>query len=132
MQRVTGIGGVFIKAKDPAALRAWYRTHLGIDVQPWGGFAFPWHRPGAPEPNGVTVWNVFPADCTYFAPSTAPFMVNYRVSDLQAVLQALKDEGCAVEEEAAWLRAACNLTLYRDFLLCQAALVLIDDELDVC
>ena len=99
MQRVTGIGGVFIKAKDPAALRAWYRTHLGIDVQPWGGFAFPWHRPGAPEPNGVTVWNVFPADCTYFAPSTAPFMVNYRVSDLQAVLQALRDEGCAVEEK---------------------------------
>ena len=94
MQRVTGIGGIFIKAKDPDTLRAWYRKHLGIDVQPWGGFTFHWHKPDAPEPNGATVWNVFPAECTNF---TAAFMVNYRVSDLKALLQALRDEGCAVD-----------------------------------
>jgi predicted enzyme related to lactoylglutathione lyase len=94
MERVTGIGGIFIKARDPCALREWYRAHLGIDVQPWGGFTFQWHRSNASEPPGATVWNVFPAECTNFA---RPFMVNYRVSDLRALLQALRDEGCEVE-----------------------------------
>ena len=96
MEQVTGIGGIFIKARDPRALRAWYHAHLGIDVQPWGGFTFHWHRSNAPEPHGATVWNVFPAECTSFA---TPFMVNYRVSDLRALLQALRDEGCEVEEK---------------------------------
>lgn len=94
MQRVTGIGGVFFKGQDPDALRAWYRTHLGIDVQDWGGAAFSW---GGAE-NGATVWTVFPATTDYFAPSSAPFMVNYRVDDLEALLAALRSEGCAVDE----------------------------------
>jgi len=97
MNRVTGIGGIFLKAKDPDALRAWYARHLGIDVQDWGGATFSWQTPERPEPHGVTVWNVFPADTKYFDPSRAPFMVNYRVEDLHALLAALRAEGCNVD-----------------------------------
>ena len=97
MKRVTGIGGIFFKAKNPAALRDWYAKHLGLDVQPWGGVAFQWQTPDAPNPNGTTIWNLFDADTKYFEPSAAPFMVNYRVADLHALLQALRDEGCAVD-----------------------------------
>jgi predicted enzyme related to lactoylglutathione lyase len=91
MERVTGIGGVFFKARDPAALGAWYRDHLGIDVQPWGGAAF--------EGEGTTAWSVFPADTKYFEPSTAPFMINYRVADLDAMLAQLRTAGVAVDEK---------------------------------
>jgi predicted enzyme related to lactoylglutathione lyase len=97
MKRVTGIGGIFLKAKDPDSLRAWYRTHLGLDVQPWGGVAFRWSAPGRPEPDGATIWNVFPATSDYFAPSSAPFMVNYRVENLGELLKVLREEGCHVD-----------------------------------
>lgn len=97
MTRVTGIGGVFFKARDPAALGAWYRTHLGVDVQPWFGAAFRWNEPGAAEPDGgVTIWSLFNADTEYFAPSASPFMINYRVADLHALLATLRTEGCQV------------------------------------
>jgi catechol 2,3-dioxygenase-like lactoylglutathione lyase family enzyme len=99
MQRVTGIGGVFLKARDPEALRAWYRDHLGFEVQDWGGVTFHWHSPEKPALDGATVWSVFPESSEYFAPSAAPFMINYRVQDLHAVLAALRDEGCAVDEK---------------------------------
>jgi predicted enzyme related to lactoylglutathione lyase len=98
MKRVTGIGGIFFKARDPEALRAWYRRHLGLDVQDWGGVTFRWHDPEAPEPDGVTVWSIMPASSDTFAPSSAPFMINYRVTDLVAVLDILRSEGCAVDE----------------------------------
>ena len=98
MKRVTGIGGVFFKAKDPKALAAWYKTHLGIPVEDWGGAAFPWKSPSNPDGVGTTVWSPFAADTNYFAPSTAPFMINYRVDDLQAVLAALRSEGVEVED----------------------------------
>jgi predicted enzyme related to lactoylglutathione lyase len=99
MQRVVGIGGIFFKAQDPDALRAWYRRHLGMDIQDWGGMTFQWHTPEKPNPDGATVWTIFPASTSYFAPSAAPFMVNYRVEDLVAVLAALREEGCAVDEK---------------------------------
>jgi len=96
MQRVTGIGGIFFKAKDPVALRAWYQRHLGVDVQVWGGAAFPWtDAEGRPVP-GTTAWNITGPDSDYFAPSQADFMVNYRVADLAGLVQALRDEGCQV------------------------------------
>lgn len=99
MKRVVGIGGIFIKSKDPEALKAWYRTHLGMDIQDWGGMAFPWSTPEAPNPNGMTIWTVFEESSEYFNPSGAPFMVNYRVEDLDAVLDALRSEGCDVDEK---------------------------------
>ena len=72
MKRVTGIGGIFFKSKDPKALGAWYKTHLGIDVQPWGGAAFDWNGPDNPHAVGTTAWSLFPADSKKFAPSAAP------------------------------------------------------------
>jgi predicted enzyme related to lactoylglutathione lyase len=96
MQRVTGIGGIFFQARDPQALHAWYRRHLGIDVQAWGGAAFRWvDAQGAPM-GGTTIWSVGAAGSDTFAPGTAPFMVNYRVADLAALLAALRAEGCQV------------------------------------
>jgi len=96
MKRVTGIGGIFFKAKDAPALRAWYKRHLAIDVQDWGGTAFTLTDSDGKPTGGMTVWSVFPEASNHFAPSNAPFMVNYRVEDLQAVITALKAEGCNV------------------------------------
>lgn len=96
MKRVTGIGGIFFKAKDAAGMRAWYQTHLGIDVQEWGGAAFSWAgEDGKPAP-GSTIWNISPAEGDDYAPGTAPFMINYRVADLDALMEALRAEGCNV------------------------------------
>jgi predicted enzyme related to lactoylglutathione lyase len=95
MKRVTGIGGVFFKARDPKALGEWYRIHLGMTVEDWGGVAFRWADDNATA-RGTTVWSPFQDDTSYFAPSGASFMINYRVEDLHAVLAALRAEGCAV------------------------------------
>jgi catechol 2,3-dioxygenase-like lactoylglutathione lyase family enzyme len=103
MQRVTGIGGIFFKARDADALRAWYRRHLGLDIQEWGGLAFP--PPSAASPDGSaplgsqTTWCIFPGDTSYFGRGSAPFMVNYRVADLDALLALLRAEGCDVDEK---------------------------------
>ncbi len=99
MKRVTGIGGIFFKAKDPKALGEWYKTHLGIDVAEWGGAAFKWNGPDNPTGTGTTIWSPFKADTSYFAPGTASFMINYRVDDLHAVLAALRSEGVTVDEK---------------------------------
>lgn len=96
MKRVTGIGGIFFKARDPAALQAWYKRHLGIDVQEWGGTAFTWADTEGRPMKGTTVWSIGGMDNDYYAPSTAPFMVNYRVEDLASLLAALRAEGCNV------------------------------------
>lgn len=98
MKRVTGIGGVFFKAKDPKALGAWYREHLGLNVEDWGGVAFRWADDN-PNGDGATIWNPFKADTTYFAPSSSSFMINYRVADLDALLAALRAEGCDVDDK---------------------------------
>jgi predicted enzyme related to lactoylglutathione lyase len=98
-RRVTGIGGIFFKARDPVALRAWYRRHLGIDVQEWGGTGFRWTDADGKPVAGTTVWSIGDAAGDDYSPSQAPFMVNYRVADLGSVLQALRDEGCQVLEK---------------------------------
>ena len=97
MKRVTGIGGIFFKARDPKALGEWYRRHLGIDVADWGGAAFAWRSDDNPDGTGTTVWSPFKADTEYFNPGTASFMVNYRVADLHALLAVLREEGCDVD-----------------------------------
>jgi predicted enzyme related to lactoylglutathione lyase len=99
MKRVTGIGGIFFHARDPQALRAWYKTHLGIDVQAWGGTAFTWTDADGKPMNGTTVWSVAAATSDQFAPGKSSFMINYRVDDLTALLRALRDEGCHVLEK---------------------------------
>lgn len=99
MKRVTGIGGIFFNARDPVALRDWYKRHLGIDVQAWGGAAFTWADEAGNPMKGTTAWSVGASDDSSFAPSTSTFMVNYRVEDLAALLQALRTEGCNVLEK---------------------------------
>src|SRR4051812_12125640 len=99
MRRVTGIGGIFLSAKDPVALGAWYKRHLGIDVRDWGGTVFAWADADGHATKGTTIWSLFPADGKAFAPSSSTFMVNYRVDDLAALLAALRAEGCDVLEK---------------------------------
>lgn len=98
MRRVTGIGGIFFKSRDPQALSAWYRTHLGVGVEDWGGAAFRWAEDN-PSGTGTTIWSPFKEDTGYFAPSTASFMVNFRVENLHGLLAALRTEGCQVMDE---------------------------------
>ncbi len=99
MKRVTGIGGVFFKAKDAPALHAWYRQHLGIDVQSWGGASFDWTDANGAPVAGTTAWCINTEQSETFAPSTAPFMVNYRVQDLHALVAVLREEGCNVLDD---------------------------------
>ena len=96
MKRVTGIGGIFFEAKDPPELLAWYQRHLGIDVQEWGGTAFTWTDLDGKPTGGTTIWSVSSEQGDQFAPSNSPFMINYRVDDLHAVINELKAEGCNV------------------------------------
>jgi predicted enzyme related to lactoylglutathione lyase len=98
MERVQGIGGVFFRAKDRDALLAWYRDHLGVDVQSWGGAVFAWsEQAGAADAN--TTFSAFAEDSTYFAPSESRFMINFRVHDLDAMLAQLRAAGCEVDEK---------------------------------
>jgi catechol 2,3-dioxygenase-like lactoylglutathione lyase family enzyme len=97
MARVNGLGGVFFKAQDAERLRSWYREHLGLPVEDWGGMSFEWREKDDPSRTGATVWSIFPASSRYFDPSPAPFMVNYRVDDLDRVLAELRSEGVEVD-----------------------------------
>lgn len=96
MKRVTGIGGIFFHAKDPVRMREWYKKHLGIDVQEWGGTAFLWADCDGNPQKGTTVWSIGAAESDQFAPGSATFMINYRVDDLVSLLKMLRDEGCSV------------------------------------
>ena len=104
---ITGIGGVFFKSKDPKALAAWYRDVLGLPIESWGGAALKTDQPDRPP---VVVWNSFPQDTGYFAPSTREFMINFAVDDLDAFLAKLKAKGVPIlkredspEGSFAWL-----------------------------
>jgi predicted enzyme related to lactoylglutathione lyase len=90
MATILGIGGVFLKSKDPKALAAWYRDVLGIDIQGWGGATFPG------EAGTVTTWNAFAATTDYFRPSEREVMLNFRVDDLEGLLAQLRARGANV------------------------------------
>lgn len=94
--RVTGIGGVFFKAKDPATLKAWYSKNLGLPMDKYGTM-FQWRESDAPDgskgPKGSTQWAAFNEKTKYFAPSEKQFMINYRVANLPWLLEQLKKEG---------------------------------------
>ena len=96
MRRVTDIGGVFFRSRDPNALQARYQEHLGLEPSPDGVVVIRWRQPDDPELLGSTVWAPFPGDTDYFGTDQA-WMINYRVDDLDAVLQALRAEGITDE-----------------------------------
>jgi predicted enzyme related to lactoylglutathione lyase len=91
VERVRGIGGVFLRSSDPEALRAWYAQHLGIPVEDWGGHHF------VAESGDGTVWSLFPGDTDYW-PREQQAMVNYCVADLDAMLAQLRAAGAPVDE----------------------------------
>lgn len=90
--RITGIGGVFFRAKNPTKLGAWYQQHLGLPLEPWGGCAFTWREAKNPQKKGTTVWSPFPSDTEYFGKGKQGHMVNYRVANLKKLLAVLKKE----------------------------------------
>ncbi len=97
LKRVTGIGGIFFKCKDPKTLREWYKTHLGLNVNQYGT-VFEWRHATDSTQKGFSQWSPFKETTKYFEPSTKEFMINYRVDDLTALVEALKKEGVAVTD----------------------------------
>lgn len=99
-KKVTGIGGVFFRAKDPTKLGEWYAKNLDFELEEYGPMTnFHWRRAEDPSQQGMTVWSLFPHDTDYFG-SDAQFMINYRVADLDALMVALKEAGVEVIREA--------------------------------
>jgi catechol 2,3-dioxygenase-like lactoylglutathione lyase family enzyme len=94
--RIIGIGGVFFKSANRDQMRDWYATHLGL-ADKGSGVMLPWREHDDPQKEHVTVWTVFPASTHYLDPSPAPFMINYIVDDLDALLDRLKEEGVKID-----------------------------------
>jgi predicted enzyme related to lactoylglutathione lyase len=93
MAKITGIGGVFIKAKgDHKALAAWYKTNLGMPIESWGGAALEWTEDKA-EDKGATAWSVAEPGTKWFSPSESTFMINYRIDNMDEIIAQLKGAG---------------------------------------
>lgn len=97
MKRVTGIGGIFFKCKDPGKMREWYKTHLGLSTNNYGS-VFEWKQAMDANKKGFTQWSPFKETTKYFAPSTKEFMINYRVADLTALVAQLQTEGVTIAD----------------------------------
>ena len=95
IKRVTGIGGIFFKCKDPGKLRDWYRVHLGLNTNQYGA-VFEWRQGADTTKKGFTQWSPFNEKTKYFEPSTKDFMINYRVENLEALVQELKKENVTI------------------------------------
>ncbi|MGF7078498.1 VOC family protein [Mucilaginibacter sp. UYCu711] len=100
MKKVTGLGGVFFKSNDPKAMNEWYAKNLGLPTSEYGT-TFDWLDAGDPSIKGSTSWCTFPANTKYFDPSAKPFMVNYRVDNLVALVEELKKENVTIVDEIA-------------------------------
>jgi len=98
MKKVTGIGGIFFKCKDPKAVNEWYKTHLGLNTTPYGT-SFEWRDIDDSTKKGVTQWSTFAEKTKYFEPSTKDFMINYRVENLEALAEQLKTEGVTIVDK---------------------------------
>jgi predicted enzyme related to lactoylglutathione lyase len=98
MKRVTGIGGIFFKCKDPKKMNEWYKTHLGLDTNDWGA-TFEWRENDDPTKKASTQWSTFPETTKYLEPSTKDFMINYRVENLEALVAELKKEGVTIVDD---------------------------------
>jgi predicted enzyme related to lactoylglutathione lyase len=95
MKKVTGIGGIFFKCKDPNKVRDWYQTHLGLNTNQYGS-VFEWRQGADTTKKGFTQWSPFKESTKYFDPSTKDFMINYRVENLEALVEELKKNGVTI------------------------------------
>lgn len=98
MKKVTGIGGIFFKCKDTNKMNEWYKTHLGFDTSQYGT-NFEWRQAEDPTKKGSTQWSPFAETTNYFEPSTKDFMINYRVENLEALVEQLKNEGVTIVDK---------------------------------
>jgi hypothetical protein len=96
-EQVTGIGGVFFKVREPKGMTAWYRTNLGIQSK--GGYTdFTWRDKDHPEEIGHTAWRIVPTNTTYFGQSSSSLMINYRVANMDRMLEQLRRSGVKIEK----------------------------------
>jgi predicted enzyme related to lactoylglutathione lyase len=100
MKKVTGLGGVFFKSNDPKAMNEWYAKNLGLTTSEYGT-TFDWLDAEDPSKKGSTSWCAFPDNTKYFDPSAKPFMINYRVADLVALVDELKKDNVTIVDEIA-------------------------------
>ena len=97
LKRVTGIGGIFFKCKDPGKVREWYKTNLGLNTNQYGA-VFEWYQGADSTKKGFSQWSPFKETTKYFEPSTKEFMINYRVENLAALIEELKKEGVTITD----------------------------------
>jgi lactoylglutathione lyase len=100
MKKVTGIGGIFFKCDDPKKMKEWYAKNLGLPVESYGTM-FKWRTEEDPEKEGTTVWSPFAKDTKYFEPSKKDFMINYRVENIEELVEQLKSDGVIIIDEIA-------------------------------
>ena len=100
MKKITGIGGVFFKCENPKAINEWYAKNLGMPLTDYGA-TFEWREDADPSKKGSTTWSTFPQNTKYFDPSTKPFMINYRVENIVALVAELKKDTVTVIDEIA-------------------------------
>lgn len=98
MKKVTGIGGIFFKCKDPNKMKEWYQNHLGLNTNEYGA-TFEWREESDSTKKGATQWSPFAETTKYFEPSTKDFMINYRVENLEALVEELKSEGVTIVDK---------------------------------
>ena len=96
-KKVTGIGGIFFKCKDPKKMREWYQTHLGLNTNQYGT-VFEWRQATDSTKKGYSQWSPFSEKTKYFEPSTKDFMINYRVADMTKLITALKKDGVTITD----------------------------------
>jgi len=95
MKKVTGIGGIFFKCKEPAKVKEWYSKHLGLKMDQYGT-SFEWRQGDDPRKYGFTQWSAFSDSTKYFDPSVKDFMINYRVHDMESLVIELKRDGVMI------------------------------------
>lgn len=98
MKKVTGLGGVFFKCEDPQKMNDWYAKNLGLEAGEYGA-TFKWRDLDNPSVKGSTAWCTFPRESEYFNPSVKPFMINYRVENLLALVEELKKDNVNIVDE---------------------------------
>jgi predicted enzyme related to lactoylglutathione lyase len=96
-KKVTGIGGIFFKCKDPKKMREWYQTHLGLNTNQYGA-VFEWRQGADTTKKGFTQWSPFRETTKYFEPSTKEFMINYRVENMDDLLAELRKDGVTITD----------------------------------